>query len=600
MSRRLNFITGLPFNCDERKPKRLSLTSVFPKSANNFDLDSVVQTNHKNPRKLPDNKTHLEDGLYISPEGPLTSCVVKPYQLDYQRTIDIAKGPQNSNKLLEIAIREIKINEINSQPPLEINIIQILYKDKLICKISHPFNRKLYKILINNTNGSNNYLSLRLQAKNCFGNLPFPLPLHCVRDKIVKIDFSLTNNGITYSGILISTISLSIRDSILQEPITPLIKSSNDPNDPQNSLLQFKNKNKLQNNNINYFELIDESLCLSPPESRVSLKKSTNNHIPKLVVVEQPHFSLWDLSLGTFLEARRPLRPSTGSHKLRTTARDELLTITILRGVEIPVREESGLIQPLIKVQWGEQIHTTSVAEGPAPVWQQTVHFGMPKNLESIVKLSLYDQHPIWGVQWLGEATLPLECTGNYQEIERWIGLTGLSSPIHRFGYIAATPLGTHTRIYVLIKMERLVGDDGDKGSLDTLAKSLQRCLIQPYKISGTDNPDDAARLAMLLTNLPVRYGPLSPRQALKLNKVDYYGRAALLATLHQGLGLEAFVVLGNSQARRWAAFVMTMGEGNDGIKLWDPDNGDQFSLGDTRCPLIRVTRVINYQNVSN
>lgn len=85
-----------------------------------------------------------------------------------------------------------------------------------------------------------------------------------------------------------------------------------------------------------------------------------------------------------------------------------------------------------------------------------------------------------------------------------------------------------------------------DDTTLNKLCKAIQRCLVVPYKIAEIETPEDAQNLVMLLDSLPVHYGPLSPRQALNLNKADHFGRSALLATLLQGLGLTSYVVLGN------------------------------------------------------
>jgi hypothetical protein len=84
-----------------------------------------------------------------------------------------------------------------------------------------------------------------------------------------------------------------------------------------------------------------------------------------------------------------------------------------------------------------------------------------------------------------------------------------------------------------------------DNNSIDALSKAIQRCLVVPYKIAEFESPEDAANLVRLLASLPVHYGPLTPRQALNLNKVDHYGRSALLANLLQGLGLQSYVILG-------------------------------------------------------
>lgn len=168
---------------------------------------------------------------------------------------------------------------------------------------------------------------------------------------------------------------------------------------------------------------------------------------------------------------------------------------------------------------------------------------------EHCVKLRLFDQHPVWGLQWLGEARIPIECHRNYQQLERWIGLSPLYSPSLLFGYVQASPGYSYTRIYVLMKMEQMVAiNPVDSSSIDSLSKAIQRCLVVPYKIAEIESPDDAASLVMLLASLPAHYGPLTPRQALNLNKVDHYGRSALLAALLQGLGLQSYVLLGNTK----------------------------------------------------
>ena len=166
--------------------------------------------------------------------------------------------------------------------------------------------------------------------------------------------------------------------------------------------------------------------------------------------------------------------------------------------------------------------------------------------------LRLFDQHPIWGLQWLGDARIPIECHSNYQELERWIGLSPLCSPVISFGYVQASPGFSYTRIYVLMKMEQIgITIPEDSKSINALCKSIQRCLAAPYKIPDIESTEDAAKLVMLLESLPVHYGPLTPRQALNLNKVDHYGRSALLATLLEGFGLQTYVILGKIKKRK-------------------------------------------------
>lgn len=616
MAGQIDFITGLSPEHERTKEQRFILYSRYPNKLNTSDMNAIVHWNRSKPRENSNkNNDVMNDGLYVSTTGPLTYDIIKPYQLNHRKKIDIQAIPQMSKKLLEISVREVKIHEKNSIETIKINSVSILYKEKIICKMSSPFNRKLYKLLLYNITENSNNLSIRVQTRdNCFSNLPLPLPTRCVKDRKLEIDFAINDtNGLMYSGTLICTISLSIRNNsdqqIINNQSAHMYKLTNDPNDPQNNLSLMRRRKAIDKKTINYFLLEDPALNLNTIDDYEpsNVNKYEKISPPNIVILEQSCFSLWDIPLNNWMQAKRPLRPSSPTDTLKIRGGlDEILTITILRGVELPVRDDSGTVQPLIQIQWGDTIHCTTAVDGPTPVWQQTVHFGIPKGQTELgVKLSLFDQHPIWGLQWLGEATIPLESYTNYQEIERWIGLSSLCSPVHRFGYVQNNnSINFHTtRIYVLLKMKRLNNEETcDKNSLNTLCKSIQRCMVIPYKINGINNCDDAAKLAMLLTPLPTRYGPLNPRQALKLNKVDYYGRAALLATLLQGLGNDSYVAIGTSQARKWAAFVLLINDSKTSknkICIWDPENGDnECSLGDSRCSLIKITRLINHQNV--
>ncbi|XP_063980154.1 coiled-coil and C2 domain-containing protein 2A-like [Diachasmimorpha longicaudata] len=604
MSRHINFIAGPSPRLHRKKSKKLTLCYAHPRLETPDD-ESVVQKARPKPRPSPGDQP-AEDGLYVSSTGPLTHNAVKPYQLGHQRAMDTQRLPQIPQKLLEIGIREVTITSAPQSKLLEINSVLVLFQEKVICKIVSPFNRKLYKLLVNNSSDSSN-LSLRVQSRDdCCSDLPFPLPTRCVKDKKMEIDFSITDHsGVSHSGTVMYTISLSTQGC--PEPLEPPVfacKPTNDPNDPQNCLSLLKARRNIRKKHVGYFTLEDPSLTLQSEEVELlKSKKKEREKLPDLVILEQPVFSfmsLWDISFGNWLQARRPLRPSSGTSgpKFRG-GRDEVLTITVLRAVEVPVREESTLVQPIVQIQWGELKQATSASEGAAPVWQQTMHFGIPsRGRDSSIKLSLYDQHPVWGLQWLGEALIPLESPRTYQEVEKWIGLSSLSSPVVRLGYVQASPVRSYTRIYILMRMERHTnGETSEMSSLGNLSRAIQRCLVTPYKISGTESPEDAARLAMLLTPLPSQYGPLTPRQALKLNKIDHYGRAALLATLLRGLGFEGYVLIASSQARNWAAFVVSINEKREYV-LWDPENGDQYSFGDSRCSIIKILRIINHQNV--
>ena len=564
--RSIDFVSGQSPSPHKKKSHEFNLCYAYPRIENNDDADSVISTRHKNPQSPINDEELINDGLYVSPEGPLTSSVIKPYQLSRHRTIHVESMPKRRNKLLEIGIRQVKIHQppnesSTTNPPIEIESISVLFADKTICKASAPFNRKLYKLLLSDSSESND-LSLRVHSNtgNC-STLPLPIPRHCVKDSKVEINFSICDNTRKiHSGTLVYTISLKTHeDDASKKPSTYLLRS-NDPNDPRNCLALLRPKRTLKHDDVKYFLLTDPDLCIDAlPEDDIGRgKKEETLKLPDMVVSEVPGFSLIDLSLGKWLQAKRPLRPSSSSNTQKhRTGREEIVTITILRGVEVPVREESALVQPLVEINWGTTSHSTYAADGPAPVWQQTIEFEVPRhNSEQSVKLSLYDQHPIWGLQWLGDATIPLEFHRNYQEIERWIGLSPLCSPVARFGYVQASPGRSYTRIYILMKIERpgnLVKSP-QVNSSDALSKSIQRCMGIPYKIPGIETSEDCARLTMLLTSLPSHYGPLTPKQGLKLNKIDDYGRAALLAVLLQGLGLDAYVLLGEYYLNRFTS----------------------------------------------
>ncbi|XP_034948899.1 coiled-coil and C2 domain-containing protein 2A [Chelonus insularis] len=597
-----DFISGFSPK-HEKKANRLSLYYCKPDFITS-NVDSVLHNTHSCPRVIKDKTEIINDGLYVSAEGPLTTKVIKPYKLltNYQPIIT-QSVPQPFKKLLDIAIREVKIN---GPQWIEITSIIILYKQKVMCKIYSPFNRKIYKLLITNNADNTNNFSIKISTRNgSCSILPLFIPVSYIDGKKSEIDFSISENGIVYSGTLFCTISVSIKgiDSPLKTSKS-LYNLANDPNNPQNNLSLLKVKSSITSNPVQFFSLQDPFLVLYEDTPEIKSVKPRQVEAPSTVVLEQPTFTLKDITFGNLFEAKRPLKPSSGinvQQLQQEIGRDEVLSITILRGVQLPVREDSGTIHPFVLVTWGELSQATKPVEGATPVWHQTLHFEMPKDNKEIIKLSLFDQHPVWGYQWLGETWIPLEFHCNYQEFEKWVNLFPVTSPVVRFGYKNTSDI-SHTRIYIVIKLKKTLSteESGEKNSIDVLAKTIQRCLITPYKLDGIDDPNDVGNLVMLLNPLPNRYGPLNPRQALKLNKIDYYGRAALLATLLRGLdkSLQVYVILGISQARKWAAFVMTINEQNKEINIWDPEYGEHYKLSDSRCSLIRVVRLINHQHI--
>ncbi|XP_058810833.1 uncharacterized protein LOC131675739 [Phymastichus coffea] len=611
-----HFVSGFGSKPQEKRAKDAHLNLCHKKAyfQRRLNDSSVITTDaRKRVRHQTSAKESCDvdddDGLYSSLDSPLTSRVVKPYPLEHQMAF-CKSDNHASHKVLEVAIREVSVQPHHSysKAPPEISSVAILFKNQAICKARRPFNRKLHKFFISSLSDSSD-LSMQVQgAHGIQSALPLPLPERCVKSKRLEIDFAIDDGtGIAYPGTLVCTLSLSLGDSAAKTEAATYLYSppTNDPNDPRSSFSAVKPRADTQTKPVRYFLLRDPLLCFPSTSSALLQEPSAKRGMakPPDVVVAEQMFSLLDVSLRSWFQERRPLRPTSGAAHVpkHHAARKQTLTVTVLRGVEVPVREESALVQPIVEVEWCDVAGATSASEGPAPVWQQTIQLEAPTSKmsgEHCVKIRLFDQHPVWGLQWLGEARIPVECHRNYQQLERWVGLSSLYSPTFSFGYVQASPGFSYTRIYMLMKMEQMAAMNPiDGGSIDSLSKAIQRCLVVPYKIAEIETPEEAANLAMLLEALPVHYGPLTPRQALNLNKVDHYGRSALLATLLQGLGLQSYVVLGSSQTRKWASFALTIAD-NSSATLWDAESGDHYELEDNRCALIKVSRLVNHHSI--
>ncbi|KZC03859.1 Coiled-coil and C2 domain-containing protein 2A [Dufourea novaeangliae] len=559
----VDFIKGYALHAENKGEQDLSLGYAYPTIIKLEDANVLV-LNRKSYRKSSQESILREDGLYVS-DNPFIYSDIEP-QLDHMQILEYQRKHKFSGKLVKIVLRKVDINTLRDQSDtIEITSVYLLFKNKVICKTNRPFNRKLHKLLIKNSECNN--LFIQVHAKGGQSSiLPLPLPKRNVENNKVDIDFAISDNlGRIHGGTVTCTITLNNYGTKAQEPYTThFYKLSNDPNDPQIKVTISK---KVQ---------VDE-------------EKS-----PDIVVIEQPAFSLFDISFGDLFQAKRPLELPTSTRRHHAIGKT-ILTVNVLRGIEIPIREESALVQPFVEVEWGNTVHATVIAEGPAPVWQQTMHFELPKqNDEYCIKFRLYDQHPVWGQQWLGETRIPIEHHRNYQELERWITLSTLFSPLLLFGYVQASPGQSYTRIYVLIKMEHPSTQSMENTTVNTLLKGIPRCLVTPYKINDLENAKDVARLAMLIPSLPTYYGPVTPRQALNIKKVDHYGRAALLASLLQGLSLQTYVLLGSSQISKWTAFVLSISE-NGIYTLWDPETGNYHKMDDSHCPLMKVSRLINH-----
>lgn len=546
----IDFIKGyVRFNEQEfKKEENLSLCYAYPIIDEVSDVN-VLTNDIKNPRKLNEEDTLVEDGLYAS-DNPLVYNDIELSEFNNIKVLEYDSKHKFSGKLLEIVIREVNINTLTDQvDSIEITSVCLLFKKKVICKANSPFNRKLHKLLIKNSECNN--LSIQVYTKSGQSSiLPLPLPKCNIENHKVGIDFAIGDNfGRIHAGTVTCTITLSNYGGNEQKSyITHPFKLSNDPNDPQNNMSLLRPSKSVYKKQVKYFLLEEPALTFDTNSEIVTLKKvqTEETKFPDIVIMEQPAFSLLNISFRNLFQVKHPLESSSGTRRHQAVGKT-VLSVTILRGIEVPIREESALVQPFVEVEWGNTIHRTCIAEGPAPIWQQTMYFELPRqNEEHCIKFRLYDQHPVWGQQWLGEARIPLEHNRNYQELERWIVLSPLFSPSLLFGYIQASPGQSCTRIYVLIKMEHpSTVKSIESNTINTLLKGIQRCLVTPYKINGVESPKDAARLAMLLPSLPNHYGPITPRQTLNMRKVDHYGRAALLAVLLQGLDLQTYVLLG-------------------------------------------------------
>ncbi|XP_017875157.1 coiled-coil and C2 domain-containing protein 2A-like [Ceratina calcarata] len=591
----IDFIKGYTRRIDDQTEQDLSLCYAYPTIKE--ESNSSLINKNKNPRELSQDLL-VEDGLYAS-DNPFVYSDVKTSQSDNMKVIEYESKRKFSGKLLEIVIRDVKMNSPKDRPEsITITSVHLLFKKKIICKAKSPFNRKLHKLLIRKSECNN--LSIQVHAKHGQSSvLPLPLPKRNTENTKIEIDFAISDTlGRIHAGTVVCTISLSNYGETEQEYTAQLYKLSNDPNDPHNGLSLIRPpKSDIHRKQVKYF-LLEHPVLSFCTDAELSVPKKTETEdaktLPDTVVTEQSAFSLLDVSFRDLLQVKHPLEPASTTRRYHTIGKT-VLSVTVLRGIEIPIREESALVQPFVEVEWGNTIHRTSVAEGPAPIWQQTMHFELPRqNEEHCIKLRLYDQHPFWGQQWLGETRIPLEQHRNYQELERWITLSPLFSPVLLFGYIQASPGQSYTRIYVLIRMEHPATSKSVESIVtNTLLKSIQRCLVTSYKVNGVENPKDAARLVMLLPSLPNHYGPITPRQALNIRKTDHYGRAALLAVLLQGFDLKTYVLLGSSQINKWSSFVLSISE-NGIYTLWDPEIGNYYKLDDSHCPLIKVSRLIS------
>ncbi|XP_051170573.1 uncharacterized protein LOC127287605 [Leptopilina boulardi] len=580
-------------------------------SLHNFDLHCIRPTikdvNNESVSKIAKRYKHPKDnynndlksdGFYVNVKH-LTANNILGYFQDQEIKLNILKKFKTFNKLVEITFHDVQLEKTQVQTDcnLKITTISILLENKVICKTKYPFNRKVHKLLFQNK--SLNYNDLLIQV-NAHGGIYSRLPLYVpkVDEKNMKIEVQFGINddfGNLFSGTIFYSVSSSNQEQYSEvEQTSYVYPVLNDPNDPSHNIFYFRPIQQIKKN-IGYFLLEHFSLKLRETFRKENIHERNQSKSSQISVSES-NMSL--LGLRNFIQGKKPLELQEMSRSYIN--KKPVLSITILRGVEIPVREESATVEPLVEIQWGDTFRLTSPADGPAPVWHEILSFPVLKICDQkYIDIRLFDQHPIWGLQWLGECKIPIECYGEYEEFERWVDLSPLQSPYLTFGYVQASPGQSSTRISMLMKMENMnVDDEVDLRSIDKLCKKIQSCLAVPHKISEINNAKEASQLTMLLSSLSVHRGLVTPRQSLNLGKVDYYGRAALLTSLLQGLGQKAYVLLGSSQIRKWSAFTLTLNEDTNETIIWDPESGSCSELGESGNLLIKCFRLINHENI--
>ncbi|XP_043480428.1 uncharacterized protein LOC122510084 [Leptopilina heterotoma] len=326
------------------------------------------------------------------------------------------------------------INKIHHvQTELKITAIAIILENKVICKTKYPFNRKIHKLLFQSKSLNYNYLAIQIIAQ---GGIHSTLPLYLpkVDEKNMKIEtqFGIDDAfGNFHSGTIHYTVSSSNQEQYSEVEQTYIYPIVNDPNDPSHNIFYFR-PSALVQKNVGYLLLDHYALKLKDIFRKENIQEKNQSKSSNISVSES-NMSL--LGLRNFIQGKKSVELQEMSRSYIN--KKPVLSITILRGVEVPVREESATVEPLIEIQWGDTFRSTLPADGPAPVWHQVLSFPVLKICDQkYIDIRLFDQHPIWGMQWLGECKIPIECYGEYEEFERWIDLSPLQSPFLSFGYV--------------------------------------------------------------------------------------------------------------------------------------------------------------------
>lgn len=255
----IDFVKGHVQNEEDKKEQNLSLCYAYP-IMNKVKESDFLTRNIKSPRELCKEITLVEDGLYASDNHFIYSDI-KPFEFNNMKIVEYKSKRKFSGELVEIVIREVNINTLTDrEDTIQITSVYLLFKKKIVCKAHSPFNRKLHKLLIRNSECNN--LSIQVHAKGGQSSvLPLPLPKRNVENSKVQIDFAIGNNsGRIHAGTVICTVTLKNYGSNESEYCTAQIyKLSNDPNDPQNSLSLLRPSKHIRKKKVKYFSLEDRS-----------------------------------------------------------------------------------------------------------------------------------------------------------------------------------------------------------------------------------------------------------------------------------------------------------------------------------------------------
>lgn len=411
------------------------LNCIRPAIKDVSDKSTLSITKKCEPKKNNYRKNLKSDGFYINLKHSASNTVLG-YSQDERTKLNILKKFKSYSKLIEITFHDVqleKTQQVQIDNILKITTISILLEKKIICKTKYPFNRKVHKLLFHNKSLNYNDLSIQVNAQGGnYSTLPLYVPKVDEKNMKMEIQFGINDDlGNLFSGTITYSISSSNQEQHSEVEQTYIYPILNDPNDPSHNIFYFRPIQQIQKN-VKYFLLEDFALKLTDIFKKEHIQEKSQSKSSNISVSES-NMSL--MGLRNFIQRKKTFEIQEVSRSYIN--KKPVLSITILRGVEVPVREESAAVEPFVEIQWGDTFRSTSPADGPAPVWHEVLSFPVLKICDQkYIDIRIFDKHPIWGMQWLGACKIPIECYGEYEEFERWVDLSPLQSPFITFGYV--------------------------------------------------------------------------------------------------------------------------------------------------------------------